>query len=95
MRVCVRARVPTSEKAYTPEQAAAVKRIRKLENYYEILDVPKDASDADIKKAYKRVRAPDEFFFYGRKGGITDGGHGTARVGYGRGRVGYGRAREG
>ena len=74
MRVCVRARVPTSEKAYTPEQAAAVKRIRKLENYYEILDVPKDASDADIKKAYKRVRAPDEFFFYGRKGGITDGG---------------------
>ena len=46
-----------SEKEYTPEQAAAVKRIRKLESYYEILDVARDASDADIKKAYKRVRA--------------------------------------
>jgi hypothetical protein len=46
-----------SVKDYTPEQAAAVKRVLKLESYYELLDVPRDASDADIKKAYKRVRA--------------------------------------
>ncbi|XP_015747590.1 PREDICTED: dnaJ homolog subfamily B member 14-like [Acropora digitifera] len=43
------------EKNYTPEQLQAVKNIKKCKDYYEILGVSKDATEADLKKQYKRL----------------------------------------
>ncbi|XP_025830031.1 dnaJ homolog subfamily B member 14 [Agrilus planipennis] len=40
---------------YTEEQSTAVLRIKKCKDYYEILNVNKDATDSDIKKAYKKL----------------------------------------
>ena len=40
---------------FTDEQIEAVKRIKKCKDYYEILNISKDASDSDIKKAYKKL----------------------------------------
>ncbi len=44
------------ERKYTSEQAAAVVRIRRCQAtaFYEILDVQKAVSDAEIKKAYRK-----------------------------------------
>lgn len=46
------------QRDYTPEQHAVVKRVRgcKVTEYYEILAVKKDCEEADIKKAYRKVR---------------------------------------
>lgn len=46
------------KREYTPEQAAVVKRIRacKVTEYYEIMSLKKDCEEADVKKAYRKVR---------------------------------------
>ncbi|KAF9904385.1 hypothetical protein EC991_002724 [Linnemannia zychae] len=44
------------ERDYTPEQAAAVKAIRSSGgDFYKVLGVKKDATDVEIKKAYRKV----------------------------------------
>ena len=44
------------ESSYTPEQESAVNRILGLgKDYYKILDVPKEASADDLKKAYRKI----------------------------------------
>jgi len=40
---------------YTPEQMQIAQRILRTKDYYEILEVPRDASDEVIKKAYKKI----------------------------------------
>uniref|UniRef100_A0A3B3S0R9 DnaJ heat shock protein family (Hsp40) member B12b n=1 Tax=Paramormyrops kingsleyae TaxID=1676925 RepID=A0A3B3S0R9_9TELE len=44
-----------SGKSYTPDQLEAVKRIKQCKDYYEILGVNKDATEDDLKKAYRKL----------------------------------------
>ena len=43
---------------YTPDQLAVVKRVRtcKVTEYYEILALKRDCEEAEVKKAYRKVR---------------------------------------
>lgn len=43
------------EKEYTKEQLEAVKKIKKCKDFYEILGVEKDATENDLKKAYRKL----------------------------------------
>lgn len=48
------------QRDYTPEQQEHVQRIQQLntkakDHYYHVLRVSNDATEADIKKAYKKV----------------------------------------
>ncbi|KAG0361458.1 hypothetical protein BC939DRAFT_430418 [Gamsiella multidivaricata] len=44
------------DRDYTPEQAAAVKKIRSSGgDFYKVLGINKDATDAEIKKAYRKL----------------------------------------
>jgi len=40
---------------YTPEEVEAVRKIKACKDLYEILDVSKTASEADLKKAYRKL----------------------------------------
>lgn len=46
--------IPT-ELEYTQEQLDMVNQIKRCKNYYEVLNVTKEATDSDIKKAYKKL----------------------------------------
>lgn len=45
----------STEKEYTPEQVAEVKKILGCKDYYEVLSIGKDFSEAEIKKAYRKL----------------------------------------
>ncbi|KAF6215674.1 hypothetical protein GE061_000005 [Apolygus lucorum] len=45
----------TGRMDFTYEQLEAVRRIEGSQDYYEILDVSRDASDVDIRRAYKKL----------------------------------------
>ncbi|CAF0842824.1 unnamed protein product [Rotaria sordida] len=45
----------TSSSDYTPEEAQAVRKIKTCKDLYEILGVSKSATEADLKKAYRKL----------------------------------------
>lgn len=44
-----------AEPDYTAEQLTHVQRIKKCKDYYEVLNVTKEATDTEIKKSYKKL----------------------------------------
>lgn len=45
----------TDEPKYTDDQLVVVKKVLKCKDFYEVLAVSKDSTDAQIKKAYKKL----------------------------------------
>jgi len=45
----------TSAADYTQEQVEAVKRVRRCQDYYEILGLSKDAAETELKKSYRKM----------------------------------------
>ncbi|KAG8228794.1 hypothetical protein J437_LFUL006673 [Ladona fulva] len=48
-------RTSDAETEYPKEHLEAVQRIKKCKDYYEVLGVDKEATDSDIRKAYKKL----------------------------------------
>jgi hypothetical protein len=46
---------PKEDPSVTPEQRAVVQQILAAKSFYDVLGVGRDASDADIKSAYRKV----------------------------------------
>uniref|UniRef100_A0A8C5Q7X9 DnaJ homolog subfamily B member 14 n=1 Tax=Leptobrachium leishanense TaxID=445787 RepID=A0A8C5Q7X9_9ANUR len=44
-----------TSKGYTPDQLDSVKRIKQCKDYYEILGVTREATEDDLKKAYRKL----------------------------------------
>ncbi|XP_055380384.1 dnaJ homolog subfamily B member 14-like [Condylostylus longicornis] len=44
-----------NSQTYTKEQLDLVKKINKAKDYYEMLNITKEATDSEIKKAYKKI----------------------------------------
>jgi DnaJ homolog subfamily B member 12 len=44
-----------TELEYTSEQLEVVRQVKKCKDYYEVLGLTKEATDSDIKKAYKKL----------------------------------------
>jgi DnaJ family protein B protein 12 len=54
------------KREYTAEQGAVVRRVRgcKVTEYYEILAVKRDCEEAEVKKAYRKVRGGFYFILF-------------------------------
>lgn len=44
-----------TEKEYTEDQVVSIQRIKKCKDYYEILEVSKDVTEAELKKKYRKL----------------------------------------
>ena len=48
-------RTNSTGQEYDQDQIEAVKKIKRCKDYYEILGITKEATDSDLKKAYRKL----------------------------------------